>query len=479
MSQSNLHLLDLPNELLFIILNKFGNVNALYSLLGRINERFDCLLQDNVFTKTLHLIKISSTYDYISSLDDSILSRFCSDILPKIHHNVKHLTLESKSMKRILLCGNYSNLVSLKVFHFTQDIAFFYFTDQSIFRHIFKDQIIELTLLVDDDLCRGRSLKDYTVNVYVPILTFFKRLKHLSISIPYFYGDYPSLSICNLSSTMFSSSILTKLSIDVYSFDDCRCLLDGRLKQLTILIVRIYQINYHSSIIHMIDDNLPHLKCFSLICYEKTDAYDNRVLPLLHRMTYLEKLTLYLRLHGRNIFVDGTHLHREILMHMSQLHAFIFYISTEIEINDSIDRLSDNDIQQTFTNIGYYRIACAVNYYRKSKAICHIFSLPFIFDRLIKICSHFPAVIYEHVTELTILDDILFNYEFIVRIRKAFPSLDDLTIIILQPPSDEFGQDELRENQSSAIMKYLHLSGLTTLYRSDDYLRENFTRDTT
>ncbi|CAF2645511.1 unnamed protein product [Rotaria sp. Silwood2] len=164
---------------------------------------------------------------------------------------------------------------------------------------------------------------------------------------------------------------------------------------------------------------------------------------------------------------------------MSQLHAFIFYISTEIEINDSIDRLSDNDIQQTFTNIGYYRIACAVNYYRKSKAICHIFSLPFIFDRLIKICSHFPAVIYEHVTELTILDDILFNYEFIVRIRKAFPSLDDLTIIILQPPSDEFGQDELRENQSSAIMKYLHLSGLTTLYRSDDYLRENFTRDTT
>ncbi|CAF4999364.1 unnamed protein product, partial [Rotaria sp. Silwood1] len=218
------------------------------------------------------------------------------------------------------------------------------------------------------------------------------------------------------------------------------------------------------------DDNLPHLKCFSLICYEKTDAYDNRVLPLLRRMTYLEKLTLYLRLHDRNIFVDGTHLHREILMHMSQLHTFIFYISTEIEINDSIDRLSDNDIQQTFTNIGYHRIACAVNYYRKSKAICHVFSLPFVFDRLIKICNHFPAVIYKHVTELTILDDILFNYEFIVRIRKAFPSLDDLTIIILQPPSVEFGQDELRRYQLSAIMEYLHLTGLATSFESDDYL---------
>ena len=128
MSQSNLHLLDLPNELLLIILNKVGNVNALYSLFGSINERFDSLLQDNVFTKTLHLIKISSTCDYSSSLDDSILNRFCSDILPKIHHNVKHLTLESESMKRILLCSNYSNLVSLKLFHFTQDIAFSYFT---------------------------------------------------------------------------------------------------------------------------------------------------------------------------------------------------------------------------------------------------------------------------------------------------------------------------------------------------------------
>ncbi|CAF3861201.1 unnamed protein product, partial [Rotaria sp. Silwood1] len=105
---------------------------------------------------------------------------------------------------------------------------------------------------------------------------------------------------------------------------------------------------------------LPHLKCFSLICYEKTDGYDNRVLPLLLRMIYLEKLTLYLRLHDRNIFVDGTHLHREILMHMSQLHTFIFYISTEIEINDTIDRLSDNDIQQTFTNIDYHRTASAM-----------------------------------------------------------------------------------------------------------------------
>jgi hypothetical protein len=61
MSHSDVHLPDLPNELPFIILNKLGNVNALYSLLDLINERFDILLQDKVFTKTLNLTKGSST----------------------------------------------------------------------------------------------------------------------------------------------------------------------------------------------------------------------------------------------------------------------------------------------------------------------------------------------------------------------------------------------------------------------------------
>ncbi len=103
MSQSDINLLDLPNELLFIILNKLGNVNALYSLLDLINKRFNSLLQDNIFTNTLKLTKTTSDYDNNSSLDDPILDRFCSDILPRIHLNVKHLTLNSKSMKRILL----------------------------------------------------------------------------------------------------------------------------------------------------------------------------------------------------------------------------------------------------------------------------------------------------------------------------------------------------------------------------------------
>jgi len=128
MSKNDIHLLDLPNELLFIILDKVGNVNALYSLLDVINKRFNSLLEDNVFTNTLNFTQ-TSLFDHInSSLSDRIIDRFCFNILPRIDVNVKHLTLNSTSMTRILLAGSYPNLTSLKLFHFEENIAFSYFT---------------------------------------------------------------------------------------------------------------------------------------------------------------------------------------------------------------------------------------------------------------------------------------------------------------------------------------------------------------
>ncbi|CAF4922674.1 unnamed protein product [Rotaria sp. Silwood1] len=99
--------------------------------MGTINKQFDIVLQDNIFTNTLNMISKSATEDDddICSIDDRILDRFCIDILPKIHHNVKHLILESMSMERILLAGNYPNLTSLKLFNFGQNIALNYSLD--------------------------------------------------------------------------------------------------------------------------------------------------------------------------------------------------------------------------------------------------------------------------------------------------------------------------------------------------------------
>ncbi len=59
--------------------------------------------------------------------------------------------------------------------------------------------------------------------------------------------------------------------------------------------------------------------------------------------------------------------------------AFNFYIRTETNIDDSVRRLSHDDIQKTFRSIDYYEMAFCVNYYCKSKAICHVFSIVKVF----------------------------------------------------------------------------------------------------
>jgi hypothetical protein len=58
------------------------------------------------------------------------------------------------------------------------------------------------------------------------------------------------LSICNLPSNTFFSSILTKLCINVATINDCFHLLDDRLKRLTTFIVKIECIDNDPPIVH-------------------------------------------------------------------------------------------------------------------------------------------------------------------------------------------------------------------------------------
>lgn len=129
MSRSdNVGLSDLPDEILLIILKNLDNIDVLYSLFGIINERIDILLQDTIFTNNLNLVTRSG--DDICPLDNLIFDRLCTTILPKIHHNVKQLILESMSMRRILQAGDYPNLTYLKIFNFERNIAVDYFTSK-------------------------------------------------------------------------------------------------------------------------------------------------------------------------------------------------------------------------------------------------------------------------------------------------------------------------------------------------------------
>jgi hypothetical protein len=119
MSRSNVNLLDLPNEVLLIILRKLSNIDVLYSFMNINNRQLDMLVREKTFGNTLNFSCIH---------DNSLLNRFTTDILPKINHNVICFILEPILMERILLATVYPNLTKLKLFNFEQQIALKYFT---------------------------------------------------------------------------------------------------------------------------------------------------------------------------------------------------------------------------------------------------------------------------------------------------------------------------------------------------------------
>ncbi|CAF4196491.1 unnamed protein product [Rotaria sp. Silwood2] len=186
MNQSDIDLLNLPNEILLVILKKLDNIDVLYSLFGINNKQLDILVEDGVFTNILNF--------------------------------------------SILLAGDYPNLTSLELFNFGQEIVCRYLTDNSAFRYIFfKYQITELILHNNDKYPTRTLLKTYITNVYAHIMILFQNLKHFRI-VASSINEYPPLSLFILPSTTYFSSSLSVLCINVLGFDDCLWLLDGRLK---------------------------------------------------------------------------------------------------------------------------------------------------------------------------------------------------------------------------------------------------------
>ncbi|CAF2546373.1 unnamed protein product [Rotaria sp. Silwood2] len=121
MVRTIVQLIDLSDELLLLIFKKICNVELLYSLIG-INIRLDRIVSDSIFTRNLTLLRHVSN-DLIYPLVDTVVDRFCSQILPQIHHKINTLNLESLSMERILLAADYPNLHSLELYNVDEKIA--------------------------------------------------------------------------------------------------------------------------------------------------------------------------------------------------------------------------------------------------------------------------------------------------------------------------------------------------------------------
>ena len=163
------------------------------------------------------------------------------------------------------------------------------------------------------------------------------------------------------------------------------------------------------------------MKFFSLTYRCLTNEYGTEVLPLLRRMSNLEELALYIINDNRTTFVDGTQIHNQILFHMPRLHKFNFHISIEIKLNHPVHYLSNDDIQRTFVgNIGYQHVE-RILYYITNRAICHVFSLLFMFDYLEYTGNIFPPIVFSNVTNLLVYIVVPFKHDFFARIARFSP----------------------------------------------------------
>lgn len=118
MSHIASQLLSFPDELLLMIFKQLDNIDVLYSLMG-LDKHLDAIIRDPCFTTVLTLMK--SNDDIERDQNEIFLDRFCFDIIPKIHHLIEWLKLDSTTMERILQVADYPNLWQLDIFIANED----------------------------------------------------------------------------------------------------------------------------------------------------------------------------------------------------------------------------------------------------------------------------------------------------------------------------------------------------------------------
>jgi hypothetical protein len=128
----------------------------------------------------------------------------------------------------------------------------------SILHYLLSEQIQHVNI----DISYDRKLKSSKVvsKIFRLILSGCKRLISLNFCQLFFDRKTP-ICISNLPSTSYTSSTLTKLKVNFFTFHDCLYLLDGNLKCLSTLIIHVEQIS--PSIFNMNQVNRIEILVFS------------------------------------------------------------------------------------------------------------------------------------------------------------------------------------------------------------------------
>ncbi|UJR29467.1 hypothetical protein I4U23_010679 [Adineta vaga] len=468
MEYSDIQLTDLPDEILLLIFKNLTNNQVLFSLLD-VNRKLHNIASDPVFTEYLTLL-IHSSNGIKTSIDNSMLDRFRRQILPNIHSKIKWLNLEPLSMEHILMAASYPNLYALTLFHIERETDLCLFSDCA-----FKNQITTVIIIINQNNS-SKQISNLTSVVCDQILFMFMNLIRLKIqsSHEWYYQTIERLKFNHRCPT-FSSSTLTELFVNVDVSDDLLYLLDGRFNQLHTLHVTVHFLDESSESIRK--EKLINLKSFSLTCRLEVLFYDETLVPLLHRMSHLEKLFLNVCIE-RNIpdepFIDGNNLMNNIINYIPTLDKFAFSIHSNIDHSNHLLQLpSNDDIQHTFKDFQEYQVVSYIHYLPESKmSQCHIYSYPYYMDSLYRLTNSFPGGLFEFVHKVYLFDEQPFEHEFFLRIAHAFPCLK--TLLIDNDSSQKYKQDPQSNgnDQNFKIIKYPSLNVLILNCSHEDYLEQ-------
>jgi len=195
-------------------------------------------------------------------------------------------------------------------------------------------------------------------------------------------------------------------------------------------------------------------------------GFDEKILPLLYRMSNLEKLDLYLTIYVRDRFIDGHDLKKNIFNCMPQLNVFSFDIRSLMFINNQMNFPSKEDIQRTFTDFQYTKIISYVDYFlEKNLSQCHVYSYPSQMQYYQRITNNFPGGIFKYVRLISLYDKHPFEHEFFIQICQSFPFIENLSLINHQ-------SQKHKESHNLSIVKYNYLITLNIENVHDDYLEE-------
>ena len=203
--------------------------------------------------------------------------------------------------------------------------------------------------------------------------------------------------------------------------------------------------------------------------HRNISAYEQYIIPFLQRFSTVEHLTLLLAIeltvNGRNHFIDGSDLQRDIISYMPNLFQFNFHIRSILK---HADHIKLDKIRQSFIQYEQF-IDYTIDYFNNEYGQCQIYSLPFIGTRLDFISNRFPLFDVENrfsnVTMLTLYDDITpFEHIFFQRIAQVLRRLKVLEVFNL-----------LQQEKTPVTNNSIEFRYLTTLILHDvhaDYVEQ-------